>query len=293
MSKIFVTGAAGHLGRLVIHHLLETENVSASDIIAGSRDTAKLADLKARGVELRAVDFDKPDTLAAGFARVDRLLIISTDSLGSGERLNQHKQAVAAAAKAGVGRIFYTSMPSPETSLVTFAGDHLGTEDAIKATGIAYTILRNGWYMENLFMALPQALAGGTWYTSVGQGRIAHIAREDIARAIAATLASDNTDNVTLTLTGPEAFNTEEIAAKVSAVAGKPLAVMHLTDEQLAGGMKAAGVPEPIIPMLVSFDANTREGHMAMTTDAFTHLTGSKPQTLESFLEANKAALAI
>ena len=293
MSKIFVTGAAGHLGQAVIHHLLETEKVPASSVIAGSRDTSKLADLAGKGVEVRAVDFDKPEEMADAFAGVDKLLIISTDSVGSGERLNQHKRAVAAAAKAGVGRIFYTSLPSPETSLVSFAGDHLGTEEAIKATGIPFTILRNCWYMENLLMALPQALAGGTWYTSSGEGRIAYIARDDIARATAAALMSDNTtDNVTLTLAGTESFTVEEVAAKVSAVTGKPLAVMQLTDEQLAGGMKGAGVPEAIIPMLVSFDASTREGDLATTTDAFKQLTGRKPQTLGDFLEANKAALA-
>ena len=241
MSKIFVTGAAGHLGQLVIHHLLETENVPASDIIAGSRDTAKLADLKAKGVEVRAADFDRPDALAESFAGVDKLLIISTDSLGSGERLNQHKRAVAAAAKAGVGRILYTSMPSPDTSAVSFAGDHQGTEEAIKATALPTPSCAMAGTWKTCSWPCRRRLAGGTWYSAAGEGRIAHIAREDIARAIAAALTSDTTDNVTLTLTGPEAFNTEQIAAKVSAVAGKPLAVMHLTDEQLAGGMKGAG----------------------------------------------------
>lgn len=292
MSKILVTGAAGHLGRLVIKHLIESQNVSPSDIVAGSRDTAKLADLAAQGVGTRRVDFDDKASLETAFSGIDRLLIVSTDELGApGKRLAQHSAAVAAATAAGVGRVFYTSMPQPEDSEVTFRGDHLGTEQAIKASGLAYTIFRNGWYMENLFMSLPQALASGQWYTSAGEGRIAHIAREDIARAIAAGLAKPADGNAIYTLTGEKAYTTEEIAAVVREVTGKPLAVVNLTDAQLSEGMAAAGVPAPFIPTIVSFDANTREGKIAMATADAETLSGVKRMSLKAFLEANKAAL--
>ena len=292
MSKILVTGAAGHLGRLVIKHLIESQNVSPSDVIAGSRDPAKLADLAGLGVGTRRVDFDDKASLEAAFSGIDRLLIVSTDELGApGKRLAQHSAAVAAAKAASVGRVFYTSMPQPDDSEVTFKGDHLGTEQAIKASGLAYTIFRNGWYMENLFMSLPQALASGHWYTSAGEGRIAHIAREDIARAIAAGLAKPAEGNVTYTLTGETAYTTEEIAALVRDVTGKPLAVVNLTDAQLSEGMAAAGVPAPFIPTIVSFDANTREGKIAMATADAETLSGVKRMSLKAFLEANKAAL--
>lgn len=292
MSKILVTGAAGHLGRLVIKHLIESQNVSPSDIVAGSRDTAKLADLAAQGVGTRRVDFDDKASLETAFSGIDRLLIVSTDELGApGKRLAQHSAAVEAAKTAGVGRVFYTSMPQPEDSEVTFRGDHLGTEQAIKASGLAYTIFRNGWYMENLFMSLPQALASGQWYTSAGEGRIAHIAREDIARAIAAGLAKPADGNAIYTLTGEKAYTTEEIAAVVREVTGKPLAVVNLTDAQLSEGMAAAGVPAPFIPTIVSFDANTREGKIAMATADAETLSGVKRMSLKAFLEANKAAL--
>ena len=292
MSKILVTGAAGQLGRLVIKHLIESQKLNPTDIVAGSRDIAKLADLAALGVETRRVDFDDQSALATAFAGIDRLLIVSTDELGApGKRLAQHTAAVEAATSAGVGRVFYTSMPQPEDSEVTFRGDHLGTEQAIKASGLAYTIFRNGWYMENLFMSLPQALAGGHWYTSAGNGRIAHIAREDIARAIAGGLARPVAENVTYTLTGETARTTDEIAELVREVTGKPLVVVNLTDEQLSEGMAAAGVPAPFIPTIVSFDANTREGKIALTTADAETLSGVKRTSLKAFLEANRAAL--
>ena len=290
-GKILVTGASGKLGGRIIHHLLTSYGVPASSIVAGSRDTARLAELAAKGVETRSVDFDDA-ALADSFAGIDRILIISTDRLDvPGLRLKQHTAAVEAATKAGVGRIFYTSMPSADDSMVTFAPDHLGTEEAIKASGLAYTIFRNGWYMENLFMALPNALASGQWYSASGNGKLAHIAREDIARAIAAGLASPAAENITYTLTGDTARSTEEIAALASEVTGKPLAVVHLNDEQLAQGMAGAGVPAPFIPTFVSFDSNTREGKIAMVTGDAAKLSGAPLTSLEDFLAANKAAL--
>lgn len=291
-DTLLVTGATGQLGKLVLDQLLAS-GVAPSRIIATSRDTAKLADYIARGVQARVADFDDPASLDQAFAGADRILIISTDALDQpGKRLKQHLAAVAAAKKAGAKHIVYTSMPSPETSVIPFAPDHLGTENAIKATGIPYTILRNGWYMENLFMALPHALETGQWYSSSGEGRLAHIARADAAKAAAAALASSTSESHTYTLTGGELRSTDEIAALVAKATGKPLNVVHISDEALAGGLKSAGLPDFLIPIVVSFDANTRGGHIDMVTSDVTALTGATPVTLATFLEASKARLA-
>ena len=291
-DTLLVTGATGQLGKLVLDQLLGS-GVEPARIIATSRDTAKLADYAAKGVKTRVADFDDPASLESAFAGADRILIISTDALDQpGKRLKQHLAAVAAAKKAGAKHILYTSMPSPETSVIPFAPDHLGTENAIKATGIPYTILRNGWYMENLFMALPHALETGQWYSSSGEGRLAHIARADAAKAAAAALASSTNESRTYTLTGGEQRSTDEIAALVAKATGKPLDVVHISDEALAGGLKGAGLPDFLIPIVVSFDVNTREGHINMVTNDLTSLTGATPVKLGAFLEASKAQLA-
>ncbi|TPM44835.1 SDR family oxidoreductase [Mesorhizobium sp. B2-2-3] len=294
-ETLLVTGASGQLGRGVIRYLLDAHKTPPAKIIATTRNPESLADLAVRGVVVRAADFNDAISLETAFKGADKALIISTGDLDlkSGKRLKQHENAVAAAKNAGVLHLLYTSMPNPEpVSPVLFAGDHYSTEQAIKASGIPYTIFRNGWYQENLFMALPHAIASGHWYTSAGEGRIAHGAREDMAAAIAAGLASGTTDSKTYTLTGPQAYTTAEIAALVSEVAGKPLDVVQVSDDVLTEGVKASGVPEDFAGVIVSFDVNTRAGRIAMVTDAIEMLSGRTPRTLRQFLEANKAALA-
>ncbi len=214
-ETILITGAAGQLGQRVIHHLLETEKVPAANIIAATRDPAKLAGLAAKGVIARKADFDDAASLEAAFKGVDRLLIISTDALAvPGQRLKQHKAAVDAAAKAGVKHIAYTSMPSPDKSLVTFAPDHLGTENAIKATRHPFTrSFAMPGIMDNYLHSMPHNLQAGSWYTGSGDGKVPNISREDCARSIAAALASGTSESATYTLTGAESLTADQIAA--------------------------------------------------------------------------------
>ena len=206
--------------------------------------------------------------------------------------LLDEQRAVAAAKAAGVKEIIYTSMPSPEApSAITFAPEHLGTEDAIKASGLAYTILRMTWYTENLLSSLPANLASGQWYTSAGTGKTGYVTREDCARAAAGALLQPAT-NQTYTVTGPQALTNAEVAAIASELTGKPIAVIDVTDEQLAGGAKAAGVPDFVIDnFIVPFDRNAREDKVSAVTDAVEKLWGANPTSVRDFLAANKAAL--
>ncbi len=289
-DTIFVTGASGHLGRAIIDHLLADQGVAPSRIIAGSRSPDKLSDLAAKGVTVRKADFDDAAGLEKAFSGAGTVVIVSTDALdGAGTRLRQHKAAVAAAAKAGVKRLAYTSLPKAESSKVSFAPDHFGTEQAIKATGLPYLFFRNSWYQENAFMSLPPALKSGQWYTSAGDGRTAFVARDDIAAAIAGALANPPAASTTYTLTGTEAFTNDEIAKLASEILGKPIQVVNLTDEQLAGGMKAAGVPEAYIPTFVSFDTATRAGDLSEVTKDVETLSGRKSRSLKAFFEASKS----
>ena len=289
---LLVTGASGHLGCAVVRHLLETLQVPPARIIATSRKPDALADLAAQGVTVRAADFDQPGTLAEAFRGADRLLLVSTDALlEPGKRLVQHRAAVQAAAEAGVKHVVYTSLPSPATSHVSFAPDHLGTEQALAASGLGWTFLRNAWYAENLAYTLPSALASGEWVTAAGEGGIAYIARDDLARAAAVALAADSSDNRIFTLTGTQALTARDIATKVAAATGKPLAVVGVTPEQLADGLRGHGFPPVLADVFTSFDVATAAGDLGEVTDDFTALTGDAPSTFDAWLPGHLALL--
>lgn len=288
--RLFVTGASGHLGRRVVELLLD----AGADVIAGTRDPGKLADLAARGVDVRKADFDDTASLALAFAGADRILIISVLDTPDDppHRLHQHLAAVEAASKAGVGHIVYTSMQKPEpSSPIPFAPDHHGTEQAIEKTGIPFTILRPSWYTDSVFMWLPQVLATGKWFSAAGDGKVAYVWRDDLARAAAAALQHAGTDGQRLDISGPEALSTDAIVAAVNQVFNVTVEVEPVTDGQLRDGMIAAGLPSPLIDLLVAIDVNTRQGGVETVSDAVERLTGEKPRSLHTFLIENRDAI--
>lgn len=294
VNTLIVTGAGGQLGQRVLAHLLDTLHVPADRIVAATRKPEALSSWAARGIDVRAADFEDPASLAAAFRGGDRLLLISTDALDRpGRRLAQHRAAIRAAEAAGIRHLVYTSMPKPEDSPLLLAPDHLGSERALADSALpGWTVLRNHWYFENLFMSVPQALASGQWYSAAGDGGIAHIARDDLARAAATALAGDGDGKRTLTLSGAQAHTTADIAAAVARATGKPLQVVPVPVETLVQGMIGAGLPEPLAQVFASFDTNTAAGRIAEITGDYKALTGVDPQPFETWLAANAAALA-
>jgi NAD(P)H dehydrogenase (quinone) len=283
---LFVAGAGGKLGRRVVELLLERGH--AGRIIAGSRTPEKL---DFAGVETRKADYGDLAGFTEALKGVDRLLLISTDVLGE-VRQKLQATAVAAARAAGVKHIVYTSMPYPEPgNIIPMAADHYATEQAIKASGVAYTILRMSWYTENLLGALPSAVASGKWFTSSGNGTISHVTREDTARAAAGALISNDVESRVLTVTGPTALTSREIAAIAGEVTGKAVEVVDVTDEQLTGGLKQAGLPPDLAALLTTFDVGQRAGALSMVTNAVEQLWGTTPTSVRDFLAANKQAL--
>lgn len=289
-QRLLVTGAAGHLGRCVVESLLETH---VGPIIATTREPAKLADLAARGVEIRPADFDRPDTLPSAFADTDRLLLISTDAIYvPGQRRAQHQAAIAAAEQAGVKHIVYTSLPAPQPSSESIVeDDHFWTEQAITASAMSWTIMRHGLYAENLLWTLPQAIASGVLATATANRGRHWVTREDCARADAAVLASDDTSRRIYEITGPAAVTAEEVAALVSELTGKSIEHADISAATLREGLADAGLPPTMIGGLVGFDVATSLGFHATVTPAVEHLTGCKPTALRDFLVTHKAAL--
>lgn len=293
MADLLVTGASGQLGRLVLDHLLDTLRIPAARIAATSRSPNHLSSYAARGVDVRRADFDDP-ALADAFAGIQRAVIISTNTIDDkGTRRRQQESAVRAAAKAGVRHIVYTSLPHAEKSPILFAPDHLGTEKAIEESGApGWTILRNNWYFENLLLSIPSALASGKWYSAGGDGRIAYVARSDLALAAATALAGDFDGRRTLTLAGSESLTTPEVAKLVRDATGKPLDVVAVEPEGLVQGLIGAGFPEPVARTFASFDDAQKAGALDGDAIDLEKLTGRKPERLKDWIAANTQALA-
>jgi NAD(P)H dehydrogenase (quinone) len=288
---LLVTGASGHFGQAALTHLVETLNIPAARIIATTRRPESLDAWAARGVTVRKADYDDAAGLVDAFAGAKRLLLISTDVLdGAGTRLRQHKAAVEAAAEAGVEHIIYTSLPQAESSRVSFAPDHAGTEDTIKTSGVAgHTILRNSWYAENILHALPNALAGGTWYTAAETGGTSYLTRDDLALAAATALASDFDGKRTFSLYGSKAYTVDQVAELARKATGKPLTVVQVPVDGLVQGMIGAGLPEPVARTFASFDAAAAAGNLEGSPEDFIKLTGRAPVSFEGWFTKTAA----
>lgn len=287
--KLLVSGASGQLGRRVVELLLEA---NAGPVIALTRSPEKLADLAARGVEVRRADFADPASLDQAFAGATRALIISIDALDK-PRAPQHVAAVEAAVRAGVKHVVYTSLTNPGAdSPILIAEDHRLTEEALRKSGVGYTALRNNMYAEMLLMSLPRAVATGQLAAAAGDGGVGYVTREDCARAAAAALVQgDDADRRALDITGPEVVTHAQLAQLASQLTGKPVQYVPVPIEAIEQGMQQAGLPAPIAKALASFDTGIAKGTLAVATDTVETLTGRTPTSVEAFLRAHLGAL--
>src|SRR5215207_3670188 len=286
---IAVTGSSGQLGRLVAEGLLDA--LAPQDVVLVTRPPDKLADLAARGADVRQGDFDAPASLSAAFAGVDRLLLISGDALGA--RVEQHFVAIGAAADAGVRHIVYTSVGNPsDDNPAIVAPDHRATEEALRASGVAWTFLRNGIYADLQVDTAAGAIATGTLLTNAGNGRIAYVTRADLAAATVAVMTREGHEGKAYDLTGPEALDAEDLAAIYGEVGGTRVEVAHIDDEGWVDAMvEHAGLPAEVAHVLATFGAAQRQGFSAVVTPTIERLTGRAPSSLREFLVAQREAL--
>ncbi len=299
MAKIIVSGASGQFGHAAASQLLD----QGEGVIALSRSTDKLADLVTRGADVRAADFDSPDGLEEAMAGGDKLLLISTTLVG--ERPRQHGNAIDAAKAAGVKHIVYTAITdggNPDHPAVE-QHDHYATEQLLRKSGVAFTILYNSQYSEAVAtaMAIP-AIAAGSKPDNCGDGKIAFVSRDDCVRVAVAVLTQEGHENTTIDVSGPELLSVPEAMAMVSEMSGKPIELVPVTDEGMYEYFDSLGVarkaedvdPNGPIPWasegMVTFGQAIREGYFEVKSDAVERLTGQKPRTLRSVFEQYKGA---
>lgn len=267
MTTIAVTGATGQLGRLAVAAL----KAKGAAPVALARSLEKAAGL---GVETRAFDYTQPDP--AALKGVDVLVLISSNDFT--DRAGQHKAAIAAAQQAGVGRIVYTSILKGAASPMILAQDHVATEAALAESGIPHTILRNGWYTENFTGALGSAVEHGAILGAAGDGKVSSASRKDYAEAIAVVATGDGHEGRVYELAGDTAHTGAELAAAVSAAAGKPVAYVNMAQADYARALEGFGLPAGFAAVLADSDARAAEGALHDDSRTLSRLIG-RPTT--------------
>jgi NAD(P)H dehydrogenase (quinone) len=280
---IVVTGATGPFGRHVIETLLE-RGIDPARIVAAGRSVEKLDNLADRGVVIRRIDFDDPATLQPAFEGAEALLLVSGSEVG--RRVPQHTNAIDAAVAAGVGGIVYTSAPHADTSDLVLAPEHKATEEAIRASGLPFTILRNGWYTENYVSTLEQARTSGMIIGSAGDGRVASASRADYAEAAAVALLDDEHAGRTYELTGDVAWTFYDLAAAIGSIIDREVEYTPLSPEEHKAALTASGLDEGTAEFVVALDGNIRDGLLGEVNGELSALIGRATTPLVDGLRA-------
>ncbi|WP_407568881.1 SDR family oxidoreductase [Deinococcus altitudinis] len=281
---IAITGASGHLGQLTIEALLK-RGVPPQEIVAVVRTPEKAAALAEQGVQVRQGDYTRPETLVSALQGVQKLLLISSSDFA--DRVGQHRNVIEAARQVGVSLIAYTSLLRADTSTLSLAADHKATEELIRASGLPFVFLRNGWYLENYNPA--QAAAQGAVLGSAGEGRVSAASRADYAAAAAAALTQPQQASGTVyELGGDQAFTLGELAAEVQAQSGRPVAYQNMPAADYAQALLGFGLPAPVAEMLADSDTGLANGELHTDSRDLSRLIG-RPTT--SLQESVRAAL--
>ena len=282
--SIVVTAANGKLGTKVIEQLLAKK--TGEEIIAGVRDPSKGANL---GTKVVHADYSKPETLDAAFKGADKVLLISSNDVG--HRLEHHQAAIAAAKKAGVKLIAYTSILHAAESKLLLAHDHQQTEKAIKESGIPYVFLRNGWYIENQTDSLANSIHAGAFIGASGNGKIAAATRDDFAAAAVAVLTTPGHENKIYELAGDTAYSAAELAAEVSKQLGKTLPYNDLPQDKYSEILQSFGLPKGFADVLADADANVAKGELEDSSGDLHRLIGRATTPYETVVKEALAAL--
>lgn len=280
-----VTGASGPLGGLVVEALLD-RGVPTGEIVAVVRDPGKVADLSARGVQVRRGDYTDPAGLPSALDGVDRLLLVSGNDVGN--RVAQHGNVIDAAAAAGVGRIVYTSVTRADTTQLVLAPEHRATELLLAGSAVATTVLRNDWYTENYTSRLPEYLQRGAIVSATGSGRIGMATRRDYAEAAAAALTEDAHAGRTYELAGPP-VTLDDLAAVITDVTGTAVAHTVVSRDELVSILTGAGLDEGTARFVTALDEGIERGDLDVDSTDLEKLIG-RPAT--SLAEAVRAAVS-
>lgn len=275
--SIAITAATGRYGRHAIDALL-ARGTSADQIIAVGRNPEKLAELSHLGVVTRVADYSDPAALDQAFEGVDRLLFVSGSEVG--QRMEQHSNVVAAAVRAGVGMIAYTSAPKADTSELLVAQDHKRTEAHIRASGLPFVFLRNSWYMANYTDMAGAYVENGVVPGAAGEGRVSAATHADYADAGAVVLITPGHENSIYELGGDTAFTMAGFARALSRDSGQDVTYQDLTKDEYVSALEGFGLPAELAEVLADGDLGVARGDLLVDTGDLSRLIGRPTTTM-------------
>lgn len=271
---IAITGATGQLGQHVIESLLKT--VPASQIVAIVRNPAKATALSQQGITVRQADYSDEAAFTTALQGIDKLLLISSSEVG--QRAPQHRNVINAAKAAHVKFIAYTSLLHADTSPLGLADEHVATEKMLAESGIAYALLRNGWYTENYLASAPAALEHGVFIGAAGEGKIASATRADYAAAAARVISEEGHAGKTYELAGDAGWTLSQLAAELAKQSGKKVVYQNLSEADFAAALKGFGLPAGLAEMLADSDFGASKGGLFDDSHTLSKLIG-RPTT--------------
>ncbi|MFE6286646.1 SDR family oxidoreductase [Streptomyces sp. NPDC057877] len=285
---IIVTGATGQLGRRIVERLLT--RVPADRVGVSVRDPLKARDLADRGVRVRHGSFTDAASLTHAFEGASQVLIVSVDKMGE-EAVRQHRAAIQGAVAAGTRRILYTShMGASPTSHFQPCRDHAATEEALRACGVPFTSLRNGFYAASATQFLDRATEDGEVLLPA-DGPVSWTAHADLADATAAILADEGRfDGPTPPLTAARALTFDEIADLAGEITGHTLKRITVADDRFRERLTGHGVPAEAADQLLGVFTAARAGEFAAVNPTLAALLGREPLTLGDVLRERISA---
>jgi NAD(P)H dehydrogenase (quinone) len=284
MEKFLVTGASGELGSEIVNLLMSV--VPATNLSVLVRDPSKVEDLKKKGVTVNQGDYNDYNSLVNAFRGIDKLMFVSSNDLKN--RLTQHEKVIKAATEAKVKHMVFTSFQwknETESSPIFFlSGEYIQSEKLIKASGLTYTILKNGLYTDFLPALLGEKLLEtGTIYLPAGNGKAAFTLRSDLAAGAVAILTGKGHENKTYEFCADKAYTFNDIAAVLTKVTGKSIRYVSPPVEEYKRVLLEAGAPEGFVNMLAGSAEAIKQGEFEKTDQTLAHFIGRECTDLETF----------
>lgn len=281
---IVVTGATGQLGRGIVEQLLK--RLPAARLGVSVRDPGRAQGLAALGVRVRRGDFEDAASLHHAFEGASQVLLVSSNAASTGgDPLAQHRRTIEVAKAVGVRRLVYTSqIAASATSAFNPALDHAATEAMLRASGLPFTALRNGFYAASAAAMLGRAIQSGELVTPT-DGKFSWTAHADLAEAAAILLCEEGRfEGPTPPLTGPVALDFGELCAVASEVTGKQIRRVAVSDEEYCANMIRHGAPPARAAFALGMFIASRRGEFATVDPTLEQLLGRKPLSFKEVL---------